>query len=200
MAEYKTPENPKQRPRRNRNDSFDWVPLAGLGIGLLVTIVALFAAYQLANQFLTTPPIDIELPEAIVLQLTAPAEPTEPPPTLVAETPTPIPTPTLQPTSSGTEAEGDSEATTVPPATPIEIGNYVEVFDTGGAGLSVRGGPSTDNIKLLVVEEGAVILVLEGPQDGNNLTWWKVLLDDGTEGWVAGQFLRVTDAPDGANE
>lgn len=199
MAEYRTPENPNKRPRRNRNDGFDYVPLAGLGIGLLVTMVALFVAYQLANRFLTTPPLEVNIPEAIIIQLTAPASPTPPPPTLSLETATPLPTPTLQPTEPPSDSEEavDSAETPTP---PIAVGSYVEVFDTGGAGLSVRGGPSTDNIKLLVVDEGTVLPVLEGPTEGSGLVWWKVLLDDGTEGWVAAQFLRVTNPPDGGNE
>ncbi|MGB1252338.1 MAG: SH3 domain-containing protein [Candidatus Promineifilaceae bacterium] len=197
MAEYKTPENPQQRPRRNRNDSFDWVPLLGLGVGLIVTIAGLFVAYQLTNQFLTMEPLDVDIPLPVVVQLTAPASPT-PMSTDSAETPTPVLTPTLVEPISAEAYPAPEEI--IPPPSDIFVDGYVEVFNTGGAGLSVRGGPSTDNIKLLVVEEGAVVLVLEGPAEGSGLTWWKILLDDGTEGWVAAQFLTPANPPDGGNE
>ena len=184
MARYQAPENPK-RPRRNRRDSFDWVPLIGFFLGILVTVVAVFFAYQWVTQYLETTPLDVEVPVAAVTTLTAPptAAPTE---TQPLETSTPIPTLTPEPTAD----LGD-----VPEV--VTVNYYATVINTGGAGLSVRGGPSTDNIKLVTAQEGSLVLVLEGPTEGSSYTWWKVLLDDGTEGWMAAQFLEPAAAPEG---
>ena len=68
---------------------------------------------------------------------------------------------------------------------------------TGGVGVTVRGGPSTSNVRLTVADEGAAILVIGGPTEGSGLTWWQVMLDDAeqTEGWVAADFLTPTGEP-----
>jgi hypothetical protein len=39
------------------------------------------------------------------------------------------------------------------------------------------------------VSEGAFILVLGGPEEGSGFIWWQGQLEDGTEGWIAGDFL-----------
>ena len=184
MARYQVPENPK-RPRRNRRDSFDFAPIIGFLLGLIVTAAAIFFAYNWVTGYLETAPLPVDVPEAVVITLTAPAT-DAPTPTRPLETPTTIPTLTPEPTPDF----GD-----VPEV--VTVNYYAEVTNTGGAGLSVRGGPSTDNIKLVTAEEGAIVLVLEGPTEGSSYTWWKVLLDDGTEGWMAAQFLVPAPAPEG---
>lgn len=182
VARYEVPPEP-QRPRRQRSDRFDWVPVIGLTLGVVVTLVALALAWRLTTQFLARAPLDVILPTPTVIQLTAPptSAPTATPelatPTAIA-TLTPEPTPDLN----------------LPPDV-VTVGFYAQVVNTAGAGLSVRGGPSTDNIKLLTAGEGTVVLVLEGPTEGSGFTWWKVLLDDGTEGWMAAQYLSPAPAP-----
>jgi hypothetical protein len=39
------------------------------------------------------------------------------------------------------------------------------------------------------------MLVIGGPEQGGDFLWWQVRLLDGTEGWVAGDFLRPVAAP-----
>ncbi len=184
MARYQVPENPK-RPRRNRNDSFDWVPIVGFLLGLVVTVAAVFFAYQWVTAYLETAPLDVELPDPVVTTLTAPAT-AAPTGTQSLETPTSIPTLTPEPTAD----LGDLP-------TVVTVGFYARVTNTDGAGLSVRGGPSTDNQKLVTAAEDSIVLVLEGPTEGSSYTWWKVVLDDGTEGWMAAQFLVPAPAPEG---
>jgi uncharacterized protein YraI len=71
------------------------------------------------------------------------------------------------------------------------------VANTDDIGVSLRGGPSTDNVRLLLIPEGTPILVTGGPEEGNGFIWWQVRVDDNTEGWVAGDFLVPSAAPEG---
>jgi len=80
-----------------------------------------------------------------------------------------------------------------PPASapaPLNIGQQVEVFGTGADKLRVRSGPGTTFATLLIVADGTRFTVLEGPQDGEGLSWWRVQAEDGTIGWVAASFIR----------
>lgn len=81
---------------------------------------------------------------------------------------------------------------TPPAATPapLNIGQQVEVFGTGADNLRVRSGPGTTFATLLIVADGTRFTVLEGPQDGEGLSWWRVQAEDGTIGWVAASFIR----------
>jgi hypothetical protein len=91
---------------------------------------------------------------------------------------TPIPTP---------------DAAIAPPEITRDF--YAVVANTDGLGVTVRGGPSTRNVALLVADEGTVLLILDGPEEGDNFSWWQVELVDGTEGWVAQDFLEPAAAP-----
>ena len=68
-------------------------------------------------------------------------------------------------------------------------------METGGVGVTVRNGPSTANIPVTVAGENSVVQVIEGPTPGGEYQWWRVRLPDGTEGWVAGDFLAPAAAP-----
>lgn len=183
MAQYQTPPDPREtpltrrRPRRQRSDRRDWVPLVGLLFGLIFTFVAIYIAWELVTLFLEKPPLDVEPLEPTVVVLTAPPSPTATEDS-AEEEPTPLPT-------FAPEATIDPA---IPPETVI-VNGYAQVINTEGVGLSLRGGPSTDNVKLLTVPEGTTALVIEGPAEGSGFTWWKVRLEDGTEGWMAAQFM-----------
>jgi hypothetical protein len=69
------------------------------------------------------------------------------------------------------------------------------VIDTGGIGLVLRGGPSTSNVQIMLVDEGSYLLVIGGPQEGSDFLWWQVEVEEGVEGWVAAQFLEPAAAP-----
>lgn len=187
MARYETPPDPRDselrasRPRRQRDDRRDWIPLIGLFTGLLVTFAAIFIAWQLVQRALATEPIYGD-PVATVIVLTAPASPT-PTPLPSEATPTPSPPPGATPDNS--LAPDD-----------ISVNYYAQVINTGGVGVTVRGGPSTDNVRLLVVQETNVVLVIDGPAEGSGFTWWQVRIDDGTEGWIAADFLAPADKPE----
>ena len=73
---------------------------------------------------------------------------------------------------------------------------FLQVINTDGAGISVRAGPGTNNVRLVVAEEGEILKVLDGPKDDEQgrkcgekiCQWWYVRLLDDTEGWVREDF------------
>lgn len=150
----------------------------------MVTVVGLIVLSWLLGDFLTQPPEETaEGQGPIIIQLTAPPLPT---PTISLNPPTP----TIAPTAT-TAATPDLS---VPPS-ELTIGYYSQVVDTGGVGVTIRNGPSTANLIVVVAAEGSKLLLLEGPTAGGDYQWWRVRLPDGTEGWAAGDFLTPSAAP-----
>ncbi|MEW5988778.1 MAG: SH3 domain-containing protein [Chloroflexota bacterium] len=191
MARYQRPPDPREAPtelitprtRRQRGDARPPIPWLWLAMGVVVTLVAIVAALFVANALLARAPLATNLPTPTIIRLTAPPSPT-PSATPPLATPTLIPTFTPAPTPD----------LAVPPAA-VTVGYYAQVANTEGVGVIVRGGPSTDNVRILLASEGTLMLVTGGPAEGSDLTWWQVRLDDGTEGWVAADFLIPAAAP-----
>lgn len=109
-------------------------------------------------------------------------------PAPVVSTQPPIPTQTTRPTAT--------RKLVVP--TEIQVGGYVQVVNTGGAGLSLRAGPGTNNARLTVADAGAILPVIGGPKEdeqgetddtGNIRLWWYLRNTEGTEGWTMADFL-----------
>jgi hypothetical protein len=128
--------------------------------------------------------IAITVVGSIWLFTRAPTSPDGPRPTAViwtatpTPTPTPVPTPTLAP---------------IPPDT-IAVGVRVAVAGTGEIGLSIRAEPGTTTERLGVALEGETLLVVNGPREADDYTWWFVR-DEGNperEGWVAADYLIPT--------
>ena len=190
MARYQKPSDPRdpdlkpRRLRRQRGDSREPIPWLWLGLGIVVTLLSIAVALFLANALLAREPLATNLPTPTILRLTAPPSPV-PSPTVLQPTPTSIPTVTPQPTRDLSS-----------PPDEIALGYYAAVSGTGDAGLTVRGGPSTDNVRVLRAEEGTLMLVIGGPEEGGDFMWWQVRLLDGTEGWVAGRYLAPAPAPE----
>lgn len=160
------------------------VPWAWLGLGVLATIIGLGLLAWFLGNYLTQAPDEISAaPGPTIIQLTAPPLPTA----TISVNP---PTPTVAPTATTATTPDLSIA-------PAEVtaGYYAEVIETGGVGVTVRNGPSTSNVPVAVSGEGSIILVMEGPTPGGAYQWWRVRLPDGTEGWVAGDFLAPSVAP-----
>lgn len=189
MARYQKPPDPRdsdlkpRRPRRWRGDDPEGVPWLWLGLGVVVTLIGIVLALALANALLAREPLATTLPTPTIIRLTAPPT-TTPTATVFRPTPTPVPTLTPAPTRDLSS-----------PPDEITVGYYAAVSGTGTAGLTVRGGPSTNNVRLLRAAEGTLMLVIGGPEEGGEFTWWQVRLLDGTEGWVAGEFLAPAAAP-----
>ena len=187
MARYQRPEDPREgngrRPRRLRGDEQEPIPWAWFGAGLLVALLGIVVAISLANALLSRPPLTAVAAQPTIIVLTAPPSPV-PTNTPQLAPPTPIPPFTPVPTPDNAVAP-----------TEITPGFYAQVTNTNGLGVSVRSNPGTSSARLLLATERTVLLVLDGPESADNFFWWQVRLDDGTEGWVAGDFLIPAPAP-----
>ena len=101
---------------------------------------------------------------------------------------------------------GDPTATvpavaTQPPAPPpntIAINGWVQVTGTG-SGLVIRNSPGKSGKRQTVVPDGTKMHVVDGPQDADGFTWWKVdqynSKDPSASGWCAAQVLTPLPAP-----
>lgn len=189
MARYQIPQDPRdpneKRPRRLRRDTQEPIPWRWLGLGVVVTIVSIALALLLARSFLDRSPLAASPPEPTIIVLTAPPTAAVSP-TPLAVTPTPIPTFTPIPTPDTAVAPDE-----------VTVNYYAVVSGTGDAGVTVRGGPSTSNVAITVANEGELLFVIGGPEadELNNRLWWEIQREDGTEGWVAGDFLVPAAGP-----
>ena len=192
MARFQKPPDPREpetaltgrRARHQRNDNREPIPWLWLLGGIFVSILGVFIAINIVTAFLTREPLAVTLPTPTIIRLTAPPSPI-PTATQPRLTPTTIPTITPVPTIN---------VFTPPPQ--ITVGYYAQVADTGGVGVALRGGPGTANSRIVVIPEGEIVLVIGGPQASDELTWWQIRRQDGTEGWAAGQFF-VPSGPSG---
>jgi hypothetical protein len=117
--------------------------------------------------------------------------PTAPPAVTMAPTPTPVltptatsetpptaspamtPTPVLSPTAT---PEGGIPSPTVGGRAQVTTQyQYVNLRDEPGQGTNVIGQ----------LTNGTIVTILDGPQDVDNLRWWKVEDDQGNVGWAA---------------
>jgi hypothetical protein len=61
--------------------------------------------------------------------------------------------------------------------------------------LNLRAQARTGSASLAKLDNNTLLLVLEGPEEGEGYTWWKVRTEDGKEGWVAnnaaGDWLKL---------
>jgi sortase (surface protein transpeptidase) len=68
----------------------------------------------------------------------------------------------------------------------LEVGGTAVVTDDG---VNMRAAASTDADIVTRLAEGQEVSIIGGPEDGSGFTWWQVEVSDGTEGWVAEDFL-----------
>ena len=73
----------------------------------------------------------------------------------------------------------------------IDIGAYVQVIGTGGAGLRMRAEPGLDSAIRFSALDAEVFLVIDGPIISDGYTWWhlEAPYDQSRNGWSAGDFL-----------
>lgn len=205
---------------RRRRESALYLPWWTLLV--LVGAVAFFAAVIMLGVTLFGGGGAVEeTPVVIVVTSTATRAATTPPPTATptVDLASPTPAPAQSETPAGTGAEtteadegaGDpagSDPASGPGATeaaasaepptpipvPIAIGVTVEVFDVGAGGLNVRPGAGVSfGPPVFTANEGTQFEIIDGPQEADGFTWWRVLEIDGQDrqGWAAGDFLRV---------
>jgi hypothetical protein len=127
-----------------------------------------------------------------------PSAPVEPTPTRTPvpapPTPTPLPpTPTPRTAvvvpaigATPTPANGAVQPAPSPAATD---GRFVRVGNTDGDPVRVRSMPSRSAPSIASVAEGTRLLALGVAQRGEDLFWQRVRIANGTEGWIAADFL-----------
>lgn len=123
-----------------------------------------------------------------------------------------VPTPLPNPTADGFEVvpaqatstirPTETAATETAPATAVDsvpdaiaVDSYVIVTGTGGAGVFIRQEPARTSPDVETALDGTRMLVRDGPEENEGITWWQVELPDGRVGWAAGQFLAPAQAP-----
>jgi hypothetical protein len=160
------------------------IPWLWLGLGIIFTIFGCAAAWIFASSWLLQLPAESSgPPQPELIILTAPPSPTSAP-TSPPSAPTSVPTFTPIPTPD----------TAVAPEA-ITPGYYASIANTDGLGLTIRGGPSTQNVIVTVAEEGTIVFILGGPEEAENFTWWQLRLDNGLEGWAVANYLEPAPEP-----
>jgi hypothetical protein len=78
----------------------------------------------------------------------------------------------------------------------ISKGVYVQIFDTGVAGLRLRNGPGINNPVQFLAPEGEVYLVEDGPEDMDGYIWWYLVApyDQSRSGWAVSKYLKPVSA------
>jgi hypothetical protein len=192
MARYQIPPDPRKGDsetdhayRVGAGETRSSPPWLWIGLGAVVTVLAIAVAILWARLLLDIPAEEVEPTPTVILRT---AVPTSPPPTVTAAGGAPV-----ESTLEGESPEGPSpteEPTVVPPGS-VGIGMSVRVVDTG-VGLNLRAEPlvADDNI-LALVPDGTVLEVVGGPEVADDFTWWQLRMSDGTEGWGVDQFLQV---------
>lgn len=180
--EYEQAEPPASGGRLGRRSGIDLTSMGAraaataVAIGVLVLLVIFFFRPRGGTPEATeglplepTPALDLSQPI-----VTFTPGPTSTPP--AGDVPTPVPT-----TESG--------SVEVEPSGTLAVGGRAQVGNTGGSGVNVRGGSGTGFEVILVVGDQTLLEVLEGPSEADGYVWWKVRLDDGTEGWMVQDYL-----------
>jgi len=112
-----------------------------------------------------------------------------PPPATPTATAKPAATPLPTNTPVPPTATPPPATATATPAPHVMVGATVMVSDTGGLDLRLRAGPGLDFVTLKIVQEGAQLLVLEGPQTADDHTWWRMREAQGVVGWAVEDWL-----------
>jgi hypothetical protein len=77
-----------------------------------------------------------------------------------------------------------------PSPTPSEgSSRFVRVGNTDGDPVRVRSEPSRSGSVIASVTEGTRLVALGGTQRGGDLQWQRVRIPNGSEGWIAADFL-----------
>ena len=123
----------------------------------------------------------------------APPRTTVQPGTTATLWPTLTPMSVIVPTQGPGTAAPAPDATLAPMVQPgvVQIGSRVVVVDTGERQLRIRQQPGLDTVTIKVVPDGTILVVVDGPVEASELTWWKIDTQSGTTGWVAGKYLKL---------
>lgn len=191
MARYQVPPDPRKGDsagehahKAGTHEGRPSPPWLWIGLGAIVTVLAIAVAILWARLLLDIPATDAEPTPTVILRTAAPTVPRA-----TATNPG-----VAQPEATKDEetAVGPSvtEEPTSVPSGNLAIGVSVRVAETG-VGLNLRAEPvvADDNI-LALVPDGTVLEVVGGPELAGEYTWWQLRMSDGTEGWGVEQYLQ----------
>ncbi len=77
---------------------------------------------------------------------------------------------------------------TANPTAKFKAGDTATVTGTGDC-LNVRSAPSRSGDPIACLADGTTVTILDGPQAGDQLTWWKIHTARG-DGWAAEDYLK----------
>lgn len=158
-------------------DGYDWAPVTYNQLSGWVATSFLLATSH------TNPPS------------AAPVDPPAPAATPPVATPKPAPVASPPPTVTVPPAAAPYPAGPAPDSASLDPGNHASVVNTDGLDLRIRAGAGVTNAILDYAPAGAVLLVTQAAkQDAQGGVWYGIDYD-GTQGWVSGLFVTVTDAP-----
>lgn len=148
---------------------------AWIGAGGLLGVVVL--AMLLAISGLGRAAASVQAPTPVVTVLTNP-------------TPTPSRTPTatrIEPTALPPTPTPDPSA-----GQGIAVGDYVEVYGTGGDGLRIRAAAGLSAPVQFLALENEVFEVRGGPEEVDDRVWWFLANpnDPTKNGWAVAEYLR----------
>lgn len=69
-------------------------------------------------------------------------------------------------------------------------GQTAVIANTGGDGVRLRTDPSKSASVMTMIAEGAIVLITNGPQDADGVTWYQVQYA-GQSGWVDADFITA---------
>ena len=198
MARYQIPPDPRQgenegpharRPKKKPPRSSP--PWLWIGLGAIVTVLAIAVAVLWARVLLgDVDQLEEQPTPTITIQTAVPTDPPTPTTGAVEMSPSPQAEVTGEAAPATTDAPVEGEPTSVP-AGVMAIGIEVTVTGTGGAGVSLRAGPGTDNARLAIGQDGDVLEIIGGPEEEADYIWWLVRTADGTEAWVVEDYLQL---------
>lgn len=144
-------------------------------VAVLVLLALILVAVLLATQG-----------SSLMARLNPTKTPT-PTPTLAATPTSPFP-PTFTPTRvSPTSTPTPAPPTSTPRPAPVALAKDVlaKVTPPEGIKLKVRDKASTAGAVLGELDKDAQVTIVDGPQEANGITWWKVDNGAGLVGWSA---------------
>ncbi|MDQ4074839.1 MAG: SH3 domain-containing protein [Chloroflexota bacterium] len=174
--------------RISRRDGFA-IDLTGIGVRIAATLVVIGLGI-LIIYFALRPGQDegvvevLPTPEdtALVDEANGPLATFTPGAT---STPPPLDEPVVAPESEPGDSEGDVAG--------LAVGEPAIVTGTDGLGVNLRQAENTSSEVIQILTDDTPLTVVEGPVEGEGYTWWRVRLEDGTEGWVVEEFLAPTE-------
>jgi hypothetical protein len=74
---------------------------------------------------------------------------------------------------------------------PLMIGATALVVDVGDQQLNVRERAGIVDVAIAFrIPEGTTVQVIDGPSQGDGLTWWRIQDSSGRNGWAASNYLQ----------